>query len=205
MANSPEDQALINLWRQGDQDAARQIVERYVDRLLVLARRRISQRLASRIDAEDIVQSVFRTFFVRLKDGRFVFQDEDDLCKLLVRITLHKTLRQVAFHKAAKRDPSLETNQGERHREQLLAVLDREPSAEDALAFEDALDKFLAPLSEQERQIIQMRLQGCTNDEIAQRLGLYDRKIRRLVEHVRDMAEEEGLAELLGVPPADEK
>jgi RNA polymerase sigma-70 factor (ECF subfamily) len=205
MPTPPEEQALIDLWRKGDQDAARQIVERYIDRLLVLARRRISQRLASRVDAEDIVQSVFRTFFVRLKDGRFVFQEEDDLCKLLVRITLHKTLRQVAFHKAAKRDPNLETNQGEHHREQLLAVLDREPSVEDALAFEDELDKFLAPLSEQEQQIIRMRLQGYTNDEIAQELGLYDRKIRRVMERVRLVAEEEGLADLLGAPPpADE-
>jgi len=161
-------------------------------------------RPASRIDAEDIVQSVFRTFFVRLKDGRFVFQEEDDLCKLLVRITLHKTLRQVAFHKAAKRDPNMESNQGEHHREQLLAVLDREPSAEDALAFEDELEKFLAPLSEQEQQIIRLRLQGFTNDEIAQQMGLYDRKIRRVMERVRQVAAEEGLADLLGGTPSDE-
>src|SRR5207244_9396381 len=108
---------------------------RYIDRLLVLARRRISQRLASRVDPEDIVQSVFRTFFGRLKDGQFVFADQDDLCKLLVRITLHKTLRQVAFHKAAKRDPGLETEQGEHHQERLLPLLDGEPTPEPEMAF----------------------------------------------------------------------
>ena len=48
MAASLEEQVLIDLWRHGDQEAARQIVERYVDRLLHLARGRISQRLASR-------------------------------------------------------------------------------------------------------------------------------------------------------------
>src|SRR5947209_331345 len=68
MSMAPEEKALIDLWRQGDEDAARKIVDRYIDRLLVLARRRISQRLAPRVDAEDIVQSVFRTFFGRLKD-----------------------------------------------------------------------------------------------------------------------------------------
>src|SRR5579871_4605339 len=109
MTDTPEEQALINLWRQGDQDAARQIVDRYIDRLLPLTRRRISQRLASRVDAEDIVQSVFRTFFARLKDDRFEIAGQDDLFRLLVRITVHKTLRQIAHHKAAKRDPSLET------------------------------------------------------------------------------------------------
>src|SRR5579871_2208187 len=130
MTDTPEEQALISLWRKGDQQAARVIVDRYIDRLVHMARGRISQRLASRVDAEDIVQSVFRTFFHRVKDGQFVFADQDDLCKLLVRITLHKTLRQVAFHKAAKRDPGQETEQGEHHRERLLALLDGEPTPE---------------------------------------------------------------------------
>jgi RNA polymerase sigma-70 factor, ECF subfamily len=194
MAASPEEQVLIDLWRQGDQDAARQIVERYVDRLLLLARRRISQRLASRVDAEDIVQSVFRTFFVRVKDGQFVFADQDDLCKLLVRITLHKTLRQVAFHKAAKRDPSHETDQGQHHREQLLALLDDEPSPEATVAFLDQLEHFLGQLLPTERQILEMRLQGYSNEEIAKQLDTYDRKIRRVIERVREIAEKEGLA-----------
>jgi RNA polymerase sigma-70 factor, ECF subfamily len=199
---NPQEQVLIDLWRRGDQDAARQIVERYFDRMLRLARRRISQRLASRVDPEDIVQSVFRTFFVRLKDGQFVFQDEDDLCKLLMRITLHKTLRQVAFHKAAKRDPNLETNQGDQHREQLLALLDKEPSAEATVAFLDQMEHFLEQLEPQTRQIIEMRLQGFTNDEIAKELNIYDRKIRRAVERVRDLACQEGLADALGpIPP----
>jgi RNA polymerase sigma-70 factor (ECF subfamily) len=194
MPASPEEQVLIDLWRQGDQDAARQIVERYVDRLLLLARGRISQRLASRVDAEDIVQSVFRTFFLRVKDGQFVFADQDDLCKLLVRITLHKTLRQVAFHKAAKRDPSHETDQGEHHREQLMALLDGDPTPEATVAFVDQLEHFLAQLLPQERQILEMRLQGYSNDEIAKKLGVYDRKIRRVIEHIRAIAEKEGLA-----------
>ena len=195
MPTPPEEQVLIDLWRKGDQDAARQIVDRYFGRLLVLARRRISQRLASRVDPEDIVQSVFRTFFVRLKDGQFVFHEEDDLCKLLMRITLHKTLRQVAFHKAAKRDPNLETNQEEQGREQLLALLDREPSAEATVAFLDQLEHFLVQLDPKTRRILEMRVQGYSNDEIAKELNVYDRKIRRAVERVRDLARAEGLCD----------
>jgi RNA polymerase sigma-70 factor (ECF subfamily) len=193
MAEPAEDKSLVNLYRQGDQDAARQIVDRYLDRLLTLARRRISQRLSSRVDPEDIVQSVFRTFFVRLKDGQFSFDDQDDLCKLLMRITLHKTLRQVAFHKAAKRDPNLETPQGEHHHEQLMALFDQEPTQEATVAFLDQLEHFLSQLRPQEREILEMRLQGHSNEEIAGKLGIYDRKIRRVIEHVRDIAAKEGL------------
>jgi len=199
MPTSPEEQALINLWRQGDEDAARQIVERYIDRLLLLARRRISQRLASRVDAEDIVQSVFRTFFHRVKDGQFTFAEQDDLCKLLVRITLHKTLRQVAFHKAAKRDPGQETEQGEHHRERLLSLLDREPTPEAQSAFLDQLEHFLGQLPPEHRKILELRLQGHGTEEIARQLSTpghrcYDRKVRRCLEHVRVIAEKEGLS-----------
>jgi RNA polymerase sigma-70 factor (ECF subfamily) len=192
MTTASEEQALIDLWRAGDEDAARQLVDRYIDRLLRLARHRISPKLGPRLDPEDIVQSVFRTFFHRLKDGQFVFAHQDDLCKLLVRITLHKTLRQVAFHKAAKRDPSMETEQGEHHREQLLALLDNEPTPEAAVTFVDQLEHFLGQLRPQEREILELRLQGYSNEEIAQRLGLYDRKIRRAIEHVRAIARKEG-------------
>jgi RNA polymerase sigma-70 factor (ECF subfamily) len=193
MAEPAEDNSLVSKFRKGDQDAARQIVDRYLDRLLTLARRRISQRLASRVDPEDIVQSVFRTFFGRVKDGQFVFADQDDLCKLLMRITLHKTLRQVAYHKAAKRDPNMETPHGEHHHEQLMALYDEEPTQEATVAFLDQLEHFLGQLRPQEREILEMRLQGHSNEEIASKLGIYDRKIRRVVEHVRAIAEKEGL------------
>ena len=199
MSTPTEEQALVDLWRQGDEEAARQIVHRYMDRLLMLARRRISQRLASRVDPEDVVQSVFRTFFKRLQEGQFVFSGQDDLCKLLVRITLHKTLRHIAFHKAAKRDPGLETEQGEHHRERLLALLDGEPSPEATVAFVDQLEHFLGQLRPQERQILEMRLQGYSNEEIGKQLGLYDRKIRRVIEHVRAIAAKEGLTPAAGV------
>lgn len=197
MATPLEEQMLVDLWRQGDQGAARQIVDRYIDRLVILARRRLSQRMAARIDPEDIVQSVFRTFFIRVKEGQFAFAEQDDLCKLLVRITLHKTLRQVAFHKAAKRDPNHETEQGEHHQERLLSLLDEEPTAEATVAFLDQMEHFFSELRPQEREILEMRMHGHSNEEIAQKLGIYDRKIRRAIERVRAIAVQEGLT-----PPA---
>jgi RNA polymerase sigma factor (sigma-70 family) len=193
MAESMHDQSLINLCRQGDNRAAQQLFDRYVERLHGLARRRISQRLSSRVDPEDIVQSVFRTFFGRLKEGQFKIDDQDDLCRLLVRITVHKTLRQIAYHKANKRDPGAEVAQSKDQQDQLIDVLDREPTPEATAMFLDQLEHFFNRLRPQERQILEMRLQGYSNEEIAQQLGIYDRKIRRALEHIRVLAEQEGI------------
>jgi RNA polymerase sigma-70 factor (ECF subfamily) len=188
-----EDKSLIKQYQAGDEDAARQLFDRYVERLLALARRRISQRLASRVDPEDVVQSVFRTFFDRAKAGQFQLEDPDDVCKLLARITVHKTLRQIAYHKAAKRDPSLETSQSTEGQDRLMELLDREPTPDDANAFMDQLEHFLGSLRPQDRQILELRMQGYNNLEIAEKLEVSDRKIRRLMERVRGQAEQVGL------------
>src|SRR5207249_10120696 len=100
--SSPGDRSLLNLWRAGDETAAREIFERYAERLAGLARRRLGQRLGRRVDPEDIVQSVFRTFFARAKAGQVTISGQDDLCKLVFRLTVVKTLRQVRHHRAAK-------------------------------------------------------------------------------------------------------
>jgi|GEM_PF-488007 len=104
-----DDRTLVDRYKAGSDTAAAELFDKYCERLLHMARRRIGQRLNSRLDPEDVLQSAFRTFFVRVKKDEFTFNNEDDLFKLLVRITVHKTLRQIAFHRAAKRNPNLET------------------------------------------------------------------------------------------------
>jgi RNA polymerase sigma factor (sigma-70 family) len=102
-------------------------------------------------------------------------------------------LRQVAFHKAAKRNPNLEVGQSAETQQSWEEVLDAEPSPEEAVAFLDELENFLSRLRPQDRKILEMRLQGWSNDEICQKLNIYDRKIRRVIERIRGLAEQEGL------------
>src|SRR5262245_32520379 len=192
MPDSPSEPSLLDALQAGDEDAARQLFDRYAEQLVLLARKRISQRLASRIDAEDIVQSVFRTFFHRAKQGKFHLEEPDDICKLLARITAHKTFRQIAFHRRAKRDACQETAQGDDAQDLLMKLMMAEPSPEEATAFLDQLQHFLAKLADEERRILELRMEGYNNVEIAQRLGISDRKIRRLMERVRELAGREG-------------
>src|SRR5947209_20215094 len=100
MSDTPESKVLVSRWRKGEQDAAKQLFDRYASRLVALARRQISQRLASRVDPEDVVQSVFRSFFARVKEGKFRIAEQVDMGKLVVRLTFHKPLRKVEYHGA---------------------------------------------------------------------------------------------------------
>jgi RNA polymerase sigma-70 factor (ECF subfamily) len=191
MPEASDPQTLLSLLRTGDEKAAQQVFDAYVNSLLQLARKRIGQRLARRVDPEDIVQSVFRTFFRRVKEGRLLIAEEDDLGKLLTRITVRKALRQAARHTAAKRDC---TREGDADAPLVLAELSAgQPSPEIVVAFLDLLEHFFAALRPQDRQILEMRLDGYGTLEIARILGTSDRHIRRALEHIRAVVEQEHL------------
>lgn len=187
MAQPTDPPDLLNQLRAGDERAAQHVFDAYVDSLLHLARKRISQRLARRVDPEDIVQSVFRTFFRRVKSGQLVVAEEDDLGKLLTRITVRKALRQAARHTAAKRDC---TQEGDAC---AAAVPAHQPSADVVVAFLDLLEHFFAALRPQDRQVLELRLEGHGTLEIAQQLGTSDRHVRRILEHIRAVVEQEHL------------
>ena len=55
---------LLERFRSGDELAAEALFSRYFERLTSLARTRLSSSLKRRTDPEDIVQSVYRSFFI---------------------------------------------------------------------------------------------------------------------------------------------
>ncbi len=191
MAESHRDRSYIELWRQGDEAAAQKLFDRYVSKVVQLARRHLSRPMARRVDAEDIAQSVFRTFFQRARKGQFHVEEPEDLCKLLARITVRKTFRQVAFHKRAKRDAGVEAGDNQ---ELLMNRLASGPTPEEAVTFVEHLENFLGKLRPGDRQILELRMEGHNNLEIAEKLGISDRKIRRLMERVRSLAEQMDMA-----------
>src|SRR5947209_6935725 len=107
-ADRTDDRDFVADLRAGNESAARELFDRYCERLMRLARRRIGQRMLARVDPEDVIQSAFRTFFVHIRNDEFTFDSANDMFKLLVRLTVRKTLRQIAYHRAAKRNPEKE-------------------------------------------------------------------------------------------------
>lgn len=190
MAASPsDDRDLVAEFKAGSESAARELFDKYCERLMKLAKRRIGQRMTSRVDPEDVIQSAFRTFFVRVKNDQFVFDAEDDLFKLLVRLTVNKALRQIAYHRAAKRNPELEAGQASESQDMLQQLRDDTPSPEVEAALIEEFEKFMEQLQPTEREVLSMKLQGYSTVEIAEKLGSYDRKVRRILERIEAMAQ----------------
>jgi DNA-directed RNA polymerase specialized sigma24 family protein len=152
--------------------------------------------MASQTEPENKGPGVFRTFFGPTQRGHSPWEQQEDLCKLLVRITAYKMLRQVAFHKRGKRDVGVEAGQGDEDKDPLMAFLASEPTPEATTAFLDHMEHFLAALRPEDRRILELCMEGWNNVDIAKILGITDRKIRRLKDRIRAMAEHGRLAPL---------
>src|SRR5689334_11735551 len=98
------DRSLLRRLQRGQSDASTELYLRYAQRLHALAVAQSSPELARRVDPEDIVQSVFRTFFRRANLGHYTVPDGEEIWKLLLVIALNKVRATGAFHRAAKRD-----------------------------------------------------------------------------------------------------
>jgi DNA-directed RNA polymerase specialized sigma24 family protein len=192
VADSPDSQIrpLISLVRSGDQDAAEVVFDRYAQQLARLAERHLSRRVAQRVDGDDVTQSVFRTFFRRTEDGEFQIRSSDQLWKLLVTITIRKAQMQGRRHGAGKRDATLEANDSVA----LLAAMGREPGPDEARILDDEIERVLRTVPDHQRdlyrQVLELKLAGHSNREVAGQLNLQPRYIDRMIERLQDRFEE---------------
>jgi RNA polymerase sigma-70 factor (ECF subfamily) len=173
---------LMRRWRSGEQTAADQLYVRYAERLWHLAEREIGTRLRRRVDADDIIQSVFRTFFVRTARGEFSIVHSGALAYLLERITLNKIRRQMKFHSYAKRNIRRETYPD--HDDSYRVTVRESPSPEDARDFVDELEMLMTELNDREAEIVRLILDDFQINEIAKRMGCSRWTVRRLLDRV---------------------
>src|SRR5215467_4234448 len=158
------DGSLLKRFQGGQLDAATQLYLRYADRLHALAVKQCAPDLARRVDPEDIVQSVFRTFFRRASLGHYTIPDGEEIWKLLLVIALNKVRAVGAFHRAAKRDVR-RTSGGEAFER---AVESQYRRGEDALSLlRIVVEELLESQPEAHRQMIELRIEGYEMNDIA--------------------------------------
>ncbi len=178
--------------QEGQSQAAQQLFDRYVERLLALARSRMSPQLRAREDEEDVVQSVCRSFFARAREGQFVLERSGDLWRLLAAITINKVRSKAEFHGAAKRKLGREVATGGAEDDSAGSTpptVGREPAPDDLAAVQEELRHVMAPLAPHHRQMLEMRLQGESVEDIAAATQRTEHQVRRVLGKVRDELE----------------
>jgi RNA polymerase sigma-70 factor (ECF subfamily) len=178
----PTDSSLLRRLRIGNQDAATQLYLRYADRLRTLARAECSPDLAPRVDVDDIVQSVFTSFFRGVGKGYYEVPHGDELWKLFLVIALNKIRAKGAFHRAAKRDVRRTTGAD-------LLNSSGPPgheSDETAHTFlKMVIDEAMAELPPPQQQMIRLRIEGCEVADIAAQTKRSKRTVERVLQDFR--------------------
>src|SRR5262249_13621273 len=95
---------------QGDDAAAREVFGRFTCQLLALALRHLDAGLRQRVDPEDVVQSAYKSFFLRYGGGNLDVENWNSLWGLLTLITVRKCAERAAYHRAERRDAAREVS-----------------------------------------------------------------------------------------------
>src|SRR5262249_3942648 len=181
---------LSTLEAQGN-EAARELFGRFTHQLMTLASRHIDAGLKHRVDAEDIVQSTYKSFFHRHGAGEFKFVNWNSLWGLLTLITVRKCAERAAYHRAERRDAAREVSAPPgAEAAPWLEPCGREPTPLEAAVLNETVERLLGDLDEEERPVLELSLQGYTTREISEQLGRAERTVRLLREGVRHRLEQ---------------
>jgi RNA polymerase sigma factor (sigma-70 family) len=177
---------LLDRVKDGDPEAAALIFRRYTRRLLALARRQLDTWIRDRVDPEDVVQSVYKSFFARHVRGDFTLDNWDSLWALLCLMTVRKCADKADYFQAACRDIRLEIRlPGDSDRSTIWKIPGREPTPAEAALLTELLERLLRGLEEEDRLMVVLHLQGYTLHEISDRAGRAHRTVRRVIARAR--------------------
>jgi RNA polymerase sigma-70 factor (ECF subfamily) len=177
--------------KDGDEAAVRDLLLRFEDEVRMVVRGRLPKSLRAQFDSMDFVQAVWQSVFTGKGPDPDRFSNPRHFLGYLAGVARNKVFeehRRRSTHKynIARQEP-LYVRRGDREVPREVAASDPTPS-QDAQAH-DRLDQILEGRSPQERQVVELRRGGLTYEEIAERLGLHESAVRRIVATIRQCLE----------------
>lgn len=176
------DHSLLRRFQEGEQDAATALYLRYAKRLQALAKKQTAQSLSPRFDSEDVVQSVFRTFFRRASEGCYEVPVGEELWQLLLVLALNKIRTLAVYHRAQKRDASRTVGSAD------LGEGVAEGVTQDSLPYETMrmlVQDLIATLPAPQDRMLQLRIEGHEIAEIASLTSRSKRTVERTLQNFR--------------------
>ena len=172
----------------GDDGAARELLQRFEAEVRLVVRRQLPRLLRTRFDSLAFLQSVWGSFFRRVRSGPAEFEDSRHLVAFLARAAKNKVIDE--YRRAASRKQDM-------HREEPLwtdgarpkeVAADIDTPSEVAQANE-AFVRLRALLPEERRSILELKAEGLSSRDIGERLGISERTVQRVLEDLRRRAE----------------
>jgi RNA polymerase sigma-70 factor (ECF subfamily) len=175
MTTDPLDNLLEQLCK-GDAAAAERVFLDYEPHLRLVVRRMLPAHLHSKMDSVDVVQSVWADLWHGFRHAGWRFQDAAHLRAFLVRVTKNRFLNHVRRHAKASKQEQVYND---------LAVNQRsiagDPRPSEVAQAKELWSQLLALCPPNHQPLLQLKRDGYSLEEIAQRTGLHPSSVRRIL------------------------
>jgi RNA polymerase sigma factor (sigma-70 family) len=176
---------LMRSIEEGSEDAVRALLDRYQTPLLKAVRSRLPPRLRPQYDSDDFVQAVWASFFTGPAVRRF--ETPEALVAYLAEMARNKVIdeirRQLRGRHNLREPQSLDTVDPSYSTPDVAA---RQPTPSHAVSTRERWQKLRDRLAATEQRILDLLLEGNTQEEIAHQLGLSDRHVRRVLRKIAE-------------------
>lgn len=185
----------IDQVKEGDSMAASVLWEHYYDRLIRNVRKHLRDQNRGVSDEEDIVVSVFESFYRAAQAGRFPeMSGRDDLWRLLLKMSARKLVDKRRRDRRQRRGSGkpVFSLQAAGQDQAVMEVIGDEPTPEMVLTMAESVERLLSHLGDgQLREIAVGKMEGLSNAELATRLACSERTIERRLHLIRETCQQE--------------
>jgi DNA-directed RNA polymerase specialized sigma24 family protein len=183
----------IDLLKAGERTAAGPLFDRYFRQLVRLARQKLRNAPRAVADEEDVALSAFKSFCCAAECGQFrQLIDRNDLSHLLVLLTVRKAIALIQRERRKKRGGGRVQPMPADGDAAVVHFLSKESPPDIATQTAEQMQRLLDCLPNARlRLVADLKLQGYTNEEIAQRLRCVLRTVERRLNVIRSVWIEE--------------
>ena len=184
----------IELVKHGDASAANSIWSHYFDRLVRAVRTRMAGSSRAVSDEEDIVLSVFDSFYAAAGKNRFPdLADRDGLWRLLLKMSARKIVdKRRRDHRQRRGGDRIIESLEQNADPEIHDAIGSEPSPEMVLMMQESIEQLFSHLGDGKLQDLAVaKLEGYSNAEIAVRFECSERTIERRLHLIREKLQQE--------------
>jgi RNA polymerase sigma-70 factor (ECF subfamily) len=180
---------LIARARAGDGAAVEQLLRSFEAEVRLMVRHRLPRSLRTRFDSMDFVQAIWQSIFASPGRRPLDFENAQHFRGFLAGVAQNKVREE---HRRCTRTRKYDLRREERlyvrrgdGGEAPLAVIAPDPTPSQEAQAADRMDQLAAGRTPVEVEILTLRRQGLTFEEIAARIGLHERTVRRVIDALR--------------------
>lgn len=178
--------------RVGDEQAIGRLLGEFESEVRLMVRAQLPRALRGQFDSMDFVQAVWQSVFTGAEMEPDRFANARHFRGFLAGVARNKVKEEYRRRTQTRkydlgREERLYVRKGDHDEPRSVAARDPSPSAQ--VQADDFLERLIAGRTARDAEVVELRRQGLTVVEVAERLGIHERSVRRVIDDLRGRLE----------------